>query len=192
MTQNYPISGGPGRADPVVLCSVSSGLAVPADTTNPLPTGGTAANGASASGNPIYVAGLDDNGVSLRSFRLSSFRNLHIEGGSATARLVSAAASTNATVVKASAGKVFTITGYNAAAALRYLKLYNKATAPTVGTDTPVFTYVLPATAAFQFQIPGGFQFATGIGFALTTGVADADTGALTLADVTALHINYT
>lgn len=141
---------------------------------------------------PVLISGMDRNSVTGRRVAVGIFGDIYTEGGSATARLVSAANSTNATLVKNTNGKVFTITGYNAAAALRYLKLYNKATAPTVGTDTPVFTYALPATAAFQFTIPGGYQFGTGIGFALTVNAADSDTTVVAAGDITVLHINYT
>lgn len=110
----------------------------------------------------------------------------------ATARLLSAANTTNSTLVKNAAGNLFKITGYNAAAALRYLKLYNKASAPTVGTDTPVWTEVLPATAKFTIDfVAQPLYFATGIGFGLTTAGADNDTGALTAADITGLNIAY-
>lgn len=105
-------------------------------------------------------------------------------------RLVSAAATTNPTSAKATPGDVWKVTGYNAAAALRYLKLYNKASAPTVGTDTPVATIALPATAAFTIDFEQ-MQFTAGIAYAFTTGVADADTGALTLADITAFNLFY-
>lgn len=107
-------------------------------------------------------------------------------------RLISSAASTNATVVKASAGNIHRVTVYNANAAARYLKFYNKATSPTVGTDTPVWTEYLPATTKTTFEFPnGGLYFATGIGFAVTTGSADSDTGAVTSGDILALNIAY-
>jgi hypothetical protein len=106
-------------------------------------------------------------------------------------RIVSAAASTNATSAKASAGDLHRIRGYNASAAVRYLKIYNKASAPTVGTDTPVLTYALAPSREFDINV-AGFYFSTGIAYALTTGSADADTGALTLADVVGLNITYT
>ena len=113
------------------------------------------------------------------------------------ARLLSAAASTNATSVKASAGNVFKIVGVNTNAAARYLKFYNKASSPTVGTDTPVATLYLPPTAVNggQFQFDFGSQplyLGTGVAYALTTAAADADTGALTSGDVVALNIFYT
>ena len=96
-------------------------------------------------------------------------------------RLMSAA-STNATNVKGSAGAVGFIFAANLNAAVRYLKLYNKATAPTVGTDTPIATLPIPAAtvgAGFVIPIPGGVAFTNGISYALTTGYADSDTGAV-------------
>lgn len=110
-------------------------------------------------------------------------------GSDSTSRIVSAAASTNATSAKASAGKVSRVIGYNAASALRYLKFYNKASAPTVGTDTPVLTIALPPLTAFDLNIE--HYFSTGIAYALTTAAADNDTGALTAGDVTALNVLY-
>ena len=110
---------------------------------------------------------------------------------SAASRIPSAAASTNATVAKASAGDIHRVTGYNAAATVRYLKLYNKATAPTVGTDTPVLTLALKPLDAFNIEI-GGYYCSAGISYALTTGAADADTGAVTAADIVGLNVLYT
>jgi len=109
----------------------------------------------------------------------------------AASRIVSAAASTNATSAKASAGNVYAVKGYNAAASARYLKLYNKASAPTVGTDVPRLTIYIPASTAFALDWPMGHYFSTGIAYALTTGSADADTGALTAGDVLGLNVEY-
>src|SRR5690242_4134795 len=58
-------------------------------------------------------------------------------GGSNDFHLISAA-TTNATNIKASAGQVYGYDIYNNNAAVRFVKFYNKATAPTVGTDTPI------------------------------------------------------
>jgi hypothetical protein len=103
--------------------------------------------------------------------------------GPGSGRSLLSAASTNATSVKASAGQVYALYAHNINAAVRYLKLYNKASAPTVGTDTPVLTLPIPgntAGAGFVLDTGGmGIAFATGIALALTTGVADADTGAV-------------
>ena len=103
--------------------------------------------------------------------------------GPGSGRSLLSAATTNATSVKASAGQVYAIYAHNLNAAVRYLKLYNKASAPTVGTDTPVLTLPIPgntAGAGFVLDTGGmGIAFATGVALALTTGVADADTGAV-------------
>lgn len=105
-----------------------------------------------------------------------------ISGGLSIGKNISAA-STNATSLKGSAGQVYTIYAHNINAAVRYLKLYNKATAPTVGTDTPVLTLPIPAAATgngFVLDTGGiGIEFTTGIAYALTTGIADSDTGAV-------------
>lgn len=101
--------------------------------------------------------------------------------GWSLARLVSAA-STNATSLKASAGLLTLVYAVNLNAAVRYLKFYNKASAPTVGTDTPVLTLPIPASttgAGFMLVVPGGLAFSTGIAYATTTGVADSDTAAV-------------
>lgn len=111
-------------------------------------------------------------------------------GPTSVARLLSAAATTNATSVKASAGSVFKIVGDNTAAAKKYLKLYNKASAPTVGTDTPVMTICLPASATFSIDLPA-LYFATGIAYAITGAAADADTTALSAGDIACLNIVY-
>jgi len=107
-------------------------------------------------------------------------------GGLLTHRLISAA-STNATSVKASAGQVYG--GYisNINTAARYLKLYNKASAPTVGTDTPFMTLLIPGNSAGGggiFSFPHAIPMGTGIAFAITTGATDADTGAVVSAEV--------
>lgn len=114
------------------------------------------------------------------------------DSGLSVARLLSAAGSTNATVVKASAGRLYKVSGYNAAAAVRYLKFYNKATAATVGTDTPVVTIALAPSLPFDIDLlPLGKYFSTGIGYATTTGSADADTAALTAADIVGMCVWY-
>lgn len=129
------------------------------------------------------------SGLNGRLQRIAQRLTSWINGATNTSRILSAAASTNATSAKASAGSVHGISGYNAAAAGRYLKFYDKASAPTVGTDTPRKTVYLPATTAFAISMRD--YYATGIAYALTTGVADNDTGALTAADILGLNIDY-
>lgn len=89
-------------------------------------------------------------------------------------------ATTNATSTKASAGTVWSIHASNINAAACYLKLYNKTSAPTVGTDVPVLTIPLPPGAVTQIDGgSNGIRFGTGIAWAVTTAAADSDTGAV-------------
>lgn len=103
------------------------------------------------------------------------------------------AASTNSAVVKASAGTLYEITISNPTATAAYVKLYNKTTAPTVGTDVPVMTISVPATSATTMPVSlifgqVGKRFATGIGIACTAAAAATDTGV----SVIGIQINAT
>ncbi len=103
-------------------------------------------------------------------------------------RLLTAAASVNATNVAAEPVRLAGIQGYNAKAAAVYLKLYEKATAPSEA-DTPEKTIYLPATSAFA--IPLDYAFQTGLGYRLTAAAADNDTTALSSGDILALNLDY-
>jgi len=96
---------------------------------------------------------------------------------SGTAISVVTAATTNASVQKSTAGNLFEITASNPTATAAYLKVYNKSTAPTVGTDVPVMTLPVPA-GGFISYVPGGQgkRLATGIGIAVTAGMLATDT----------------
>lgn len=98
---------------------------------------------------------------------------------SGTAISVVSAATTNASNQKSTAGNLFEVTASNPTATPAYLKFYNKATAPTVGTDVPVMTIPVPANS-FVSYVPGGQgkRFTTGIGIALTGAITSADTTA--------------
>jgi hypothetical protein len=101
--------------------------------------------------------------------------------GSTVSR-VKSAASTNATNLKGSAGVVIGWALYNNTTTAKYFKFYNKATSPTVGTDVPFFTVIIPAQgtaslgAGNNFSIDSGLPFSTGIGYAITGAITDADT----------------
>lgn len=101
--------------------------------------------------------------------------------GGATASGAIAPNNTTGVNLKASAGSVYSIQLGGIGAAPAYLKLYNKATAPTCGTDTPVKRLIIPAasTAALgggsNVSFPAGVAFSLGIGYCVTTGITDAD-----------------
>ena len=74
---------------------------------------------------------------------------------------------------------------FNNASSVRYVKFYDKATAPVVGTDTPRLTLPLPSGAAANVNLGDyGIEFTTGLGMGATTGVADSSTGAPSANDV--------
>lgn len=103
-------------------------------------------------------------------------------GGCSMYKLVSAATN-NAQCPKASAGQVYAIIASNINAAIRYLKFYDKASAPTPGSDTCVWVVPIPgagtAGAGSAIAIPPGLKFATGIAIAIVTGIADSDNTAV-------------
>lgn len=88
------------------------------------------------------------------------------------------AASTNAANIKNAAGNLYEITVSNVTATAAFIKLYNKASAPTVGTDVPILT--IPATAGATVPINFGAlgkRFTAGISIAITAAAAATDTG---------------
>lgn len=92
---------------------------------------------------------------------------------------LTSAASTNAAVIKSSTGTLGELTVSNPTATAAYVKLYDKATAPTVGTDVPKVTIPVPAgqLVALQFGIFGK-RFGSGIAIAITGAAAATDTAA--------------
>lgn len=89
-------------------------------------------------------------------------------------------ASNNSTLVLGRASYVNTILAVNTTDTVYYLKLYNKATTPTCGTDVPVLTIPVPATAAsgggvVSLPVSLGLSFSAGVGFCLVGGIADND-----------------
>lgn len=90
------------------------------------------------------------------------------------------AATTNSTLMRAGKGLVKVLLPINTTSTTYFLKLYDKATAPTCGTDTPVLTIPVPnaAGAGGGVALPSadGLQFFNGVGFCLTGGIADNDT----------------
>lgn len=87
----------------------------------------------------------------------------------------------NTTGVLISAGQhtVYGLDGFTDFTQVLYVKLYNKATAPTCGTDTPVWHGIIPALASgagFAKSMDVGRDFSLGVGICVTAGYADADT----------------
>jgi hypothetical protein len=108
----------------------------------------------------------------------------------ATPYFVNSAASTNAALVLTGTSGLCALWASNTGAAAAFVKLYNKATAPTVGTDVPEMIIPVPAAVAGVpgvAQISPGFnayRFPLGLGIAITGGAADSDTTAVAAGQV--------
>lgn len=108
----------------------------------------------------------------------------------ATPYFLNSAASTNGALIIAGTSNVSSFYATNEGATVAYVKLYNKATAPTVGTDVMEMIIPVPAAAA---GVPGvanpnigfhGFRFALGLGIAITGAAAFSDTTAVAAGQV--------
>lgn len=103
--------------------------------------------------------------------------------GAASKTHVVSAASTNATIVKASAGRLIGYDFSNTTASWKYVKLHNQATSPTAGSGV-VQTIGIPPNGKAQLSYTGGIAFSTGIGMTITGAAADADATAVAANDV--------
>lgn len=108
----------------------------------------------------------------------------------ATPYFINSAATTNGALILTGTSGVHAFYATNTGASAAYVKLYNKATAPTVGTDIPEMIIPVPAAAG---GVPGvatlpigfaGFRFALGLGIAITGGAGDTDTTAVAAGQV--------
>lgn len=109
----------------------------------------------------------------------------------ATAYSVVTTASTNGANVKNAAGNLYEITCSNPTATPVYVKLYNKASAPTVGTDVPILTIAAAANSTVSLQFGAtGKRFSTGISIAATGVITAADaTNAVALVQISASYL---
>lgn len=101
-----------------------------------------------------------------------------------------AAASTNATSVTTSVTELQGVELTNEAAYNVFFKIYDKASAPTVGTDAPVITIPVAANAEVSRQWADGLLLNNGYAFAMTKNEADSDTTVLVAGDLKA-HSDY-
>ena len=108
----------------------------------------------------------------------------------ATPYFVNSAATTNGALILTGSSGLSAFYATNEGASYAYVKLYNKATAPTVGTDVPEMIIPVPPAAA---GVPGvvnlhmgfhGFRFALGLGISITRNAIYTDTTAVGAGEV--------
>lgn len=96
--------------------------------------------------------------------------------------------SNNSTLVKAGAGTIISVQACNINAAVRYIKLYDKATAPTCGTDVPVYRLLIPVNNCTPPIPLGGTnnqaQYSLGLGYCVVTGITDADNTSVAASEI--------
>lgn len=147
------------------------------------------------SGTPTIFLKVSDTGSQVFAALVGSAANIGTVGlfattlGTATTQAkILTAATTNATLLKSSNAKLFSVILSNNAAAARYIHFHNKATAPVPGTDSPAFTLTLPANTIGQvFQVSSdiGIAFGTGLGISITAAAGDLDATVTVANDVT-------
>lgn len=117
-------------------------------------------------------------------------------GQGATPYHLVAANSNNSTLISAGQHTVYSVELAGVGAAPAYLKFYDKATAPTCGTDTPVKTLIIPAAATAANGAGSNLTFTVGInvllglGICVVTGIADNDNTSVAAATF-AVNIDY-
>jgi len=138
-----------------------------------------------------YVDGLE--GLLSATLKTSADVSAAAGGIATIHRLVSAAASNNATSVKASAGRLYRLKGINHAAGYRYLKIYNKASTPAPGSDNALImdVFEIAPNSSFEYALSPGIYCSAGIAYAIVTGSADTDNTSATAGDITHLSIYY-
>ena len=94
-------------------------------------------------------------------------------------------------LVKAGKVRLLSIDAQNNGAAVAYLHLFDKATAPVTGTDTPKFTYMIPIGGGKVNEKNLAILFALGFGYAITSGAGDLDNTNVTNADEVTVNFEY-
>lgn len=148
--------------------------------------GGGRGNQTPSQAMPVFLAGA---GSSQLSVAVTGASGAATTNGLTPHKLISAA-STNLTSVKTSQGRVSGGIVTNASASWRYLKLFNKNSAPVIGTDVPIATVGLPPNSQVNLGSvfdQYGIHFAAGIAYAITAGPADADNAAIGANEVVVL-----
>mgnify|MGYP003669284721 CR=1 FL=1 len=105
---------------------------------------------------------------------------------------VISAVGVNATSVQAGASNINFILIVSKAATPRFVKFYDKATAPVVGTDVPKYTFPLAVGASPIQAPPQGFSFTDGFAYAIDLSVEDSGSTPFTVAGEVVMMLEYT
>ena len=103
---------------------------------------------------------------------------------------VNSLASTNAALIVGRQAQLAGIFANNASAATKWVRFYNKATAPVPGTDIPIIVVAIPASSSKEMDLGEGIQFPLGLGVAITGAAPANDATAVAAGDVQ-LAVDY-
>lgn len=139
--------------------------------------------------NPVYSSTSDGPDITLCRIleAVGVLANPSSNGTQSFTRV--STASTNAVVVKESAGNVYNFMAINVTNAHTYVKFYDKATAPDPAVDTP--DYIIPLHKDSSVSLALGiapFRFHNGISIAIVSTATDG--GAVGAGDVV-LSLTY-
>lgn len=101
----------------------------------------------------------------------SSITAVPAVGAAAGVSIISSTAYEASHVLKASAGTLLSLIGYNSKASAQFIQIYNSATVPA-DTAIPIYTFTVPATSNFSIDVP-----VVGMPFTVGIAVANSSTG---------------
>lgn len=109
-----------------------------------------------------------------------------------TSRVASSSTSGNPTAAKATPALLKGVHSRNTSTSDVRLKLYDQATAPTLGSTASLRKVLnLPAQSAAAYDFPAGIAFATGLAYCLTAGSSDTDTTTPAAGAITDLNLDF-
>lgn len=110
-----------------------------------------------------------------------------VKGGAGAASLhTTSAATTNATLVQAGATRLVGMYAINTTASAKFIRLYDKATAPNPAADSALVkrTFMVKPNDTLNLDRTLGVLFSLGLGFTITGAAPDADATAVAAGDV--------
>lgn len=94
---------------------------------------------------------------------LATIANAATAGATAGATLTASTADSSSLVIKASAGTLISLVGYNAKASAQFIQVHNATNLPG-DTAVPIYTFTVPASSNFSLDVPvTGSPFSVGI-----------------------------
>lgn len=149
------------------LSTISTNIATVASNTPSLVSGRQPVDGSGVT-QPISVASLPLPSAAATSTKQSDgTQKTQLVNAAGTemftGTLVNSSAYEASRVLKASAGQMVSLVGYNAKTSGQFIQVFNSTTVPADAT-APVLTFWVPASSNFSYDVPvTGLPFATGI-----------------------------